>query len=299
MFMKIWQSKDRDADISDDHGTSTSVSEHDLRPDDDPSPPVKLDTSVAHNARVWNYWLGGKDNFAPDRQVGDHVFRMFPNIVEVARADRAFLGRVVRYLVGEAGIRQFLDIGTGLPTAENTHEVAQRVARESRIVYVDNDPLVLVHARALLTSDPPGVTAYIQADLREPEKILKAAADTLDFTQPVAIMLLGVLNFVLDTDEARAVVRRLLDAVPSGSHLAITHPTLELSGEANIEAMRFWNENATPPITARTGEEVAGFLDGVELLEPGLVSCSLWRPDPLDVGLLSTVSHYGAVGRKP
>jgi O-methyltransferase involved in polyketide biosynthesis len=285
----------------DEHEASTSVTEHDVdpRPDDNPRPPLKLNTSVAHNARVWNYWLGGKDNYAADRQVGDHVFRMFPNIVEVARADRAFLGRVVRYLAGEAGIRQFLDIGTGLPTAENTHEVAQRVAPEARIVYVDNDPLVLVHARALLTSTSPGVTAYIDADLREPEKILQAAADTLDFTQPVAIMLLGVLNFVLDTDEARTVVRRLVDAVPSGSHLTITHPTLELGGEANVEAMRFWNENATPPITARTGEEIAGFFEGVELLEPGLVSCSLWRPDPNDPFSPEKVSQYGAVGRKP
>ncbi|MEW9530206.1 SAM-dependent methyltransferase [Microbispora sp. NPDC049125] len=265
----------------------------------DEAPPIALDSTVAHNARVWNHWLGGKDNYAVDREVGEQIFGMFPSIVHVARADRAFLGRVVRHLAGEVGIRQFLDIGTGLPTADNTHEVAQRVAPESRIVYVDNDPLVLVHARALLTSTTPGVTAYIDADLHDPGKILRLAAETLDFTRPVAIMLLGVLNFVLDTDEARAIVDQLVDAVPSGSHLALTHPTLELGGEGNVEAMRFWNEHATPPITARSGEEIARFFDGLELLEPGLVSCSLWRAGDSEIGVPTQVAQYGAVGRKP
>jgi len=258
--------------------------------------PPDIDTSVAHNARVWNYWLGGKDHFAADRQAGDRVLAMHPGIVQVARADRAFLGRTVRFLAGEAGIRQFLDIGTGLPTAENTHEVAQSIAPECRVVYVDNDPIVLAHARALLTSALPGTTSYVDADAHEPEAILQAAARVLDFDQPVAIMMLGILNFVLDTGEARAIVNRLLDAVPSGSYLAVSHPTLELGGEANEEAMRFWNEHAKPPIRARSGQEISLFLSGLELVEPGLVSCSQWRPEAGDPG--SQVPHYGAVGRK-
>ncbi|MGA5702509.1 SAM-dependent methyltransferase [Peterkaempfera bronchialis] len=261
----------------------------------------RLDPTIAHNARVWNYWLGGKDHYAADREAGDHVFRMFPDIVHVARADREFLGRAVRFLADEAGIRQFLDIGTGLPTAENTHEVAQRVAPESRIVYADNDALVLVHARALLTSSPQGATDYVDADIRDTDRLLEAAGRTLDFSRPVAIMLLGVLNFVLDTEEAQRVVRRLMDAVPSGSYLVLTHPTLELGGEGNVEAMQFWNQNAKPPITARSGAEVARFLDGLELLEPGLVSCARWRPDPADGSgtAPAQVAQYGAVARKP
>jgi hypothetical protein len=261
-----------------------------------PGPEPVLDTTVAHNARVWDYWLYGKDNYSVDRAVGDHIARMFPRIVEVARADRAFLARAVEYLAGPAGVRQFLDIGTGLPTANNTHEVAQRVNSGSKVVYVDNDPLVLVHARALLTS-AQGTVAYVDADAREPGTILTAAAETLDFSQPVAIMMLGVLNFILDTDQAEDVVNGLLAAVPSGSHLVLTHPTLELGGEANAEAMRFWNDNATPPITARTGAEISRFLRGVDLVDPGLVSCVHWRPDPADLAA-PPLPQYGAVGRK-
>ncbi|MFF8282472.1 SAM-dependent methyltransferase [Streptomyces albus] len=255
-------------------------------------------TDVAHNARVWNYWLGGKDYYAIDQQVGDHIAGMYPSIREVARADRAFLGRVVRYLAGEMGIRQFLDIGTGLPTVDNTHQVAQSVAPSSRIVYVDHDPTVLIHARALLTSSPEGVTDYIDADAQQPRAILDAAADTLDFHQPVAVIMLGILNFVADTDEAVRVVRTLMDAVPSGSCLALTHPTLELGGSANEEAMRFWNRNATPPITARTRAEVARFFNGLELLPPGIVSCARWRPGRVAEGE-KTVAQFGALARKP
>jgi O-methyltransferase involved in polyketide biosynthesis len=262
-------------------------------------PPEQVDTTVAHNARVWDYWLGGKDNYGSDRAVGDQVRAMFPGIVEVARADRAFLGRAVRYLAGPAGIRQFLDIGTGLPTADNTHEVAQRVAPESRVVYVDNDPKVLAHAQALLTGVRPGSTDYVHADAQDVDRIVRAAARTLDFDRPVAVMLLGVLNFLLDTAEAQSVVDRLLDAVPSGSYLVVTHPTLELGGEANEAAMRFWNEHATPPITARSREEFAGFLARVELVEPGIVSCTRWRPDPGDGEPPAVVPQFGAVGRKP
>jgi O-methyltransferase involved in polyketide biosynthesis len=262
--------------------------------------PPDLDISVAHNARVWNYWLGGKDNFAADREAGDRVLAMFPGIVQVARADRAFLGRAVRFLAAEAGIRQFLDIGTGLPTADNTHEVAQRIAPETRVVYVDNDPLVLTHARALLTSAPPGVTAYIDADVHRPGRIIDIAAETLDFSQPVGVMMLGILNFVLDTGEAAVIVNHVMDAVPSGSYLVVSHPTLELGGEANAEAMRFWNEHATPPITARSRAEISQFFEGLKLLEPGLVPCTQWRPDPVDIGQADPeVPHYGAVALKP
>ncbi|MEU9864789.1 SAM-dependent methyltransferase [Streptomyces sp. NPDC047971] len=256
----------------------------------------RIRTDIAHNARVWDYWLGGKDNYPVDREVGDQVTGLYPSIGEVARADRAFLGRAVTYLAADAGVRQFLDIGTGLPTADNTHEVAQRIAPEARVVYVDNDPIVLTHARALLTSAPEGVTEYVDADARNPEFILEAAARTLDLSRPVAVMMLGILNFVLDTDEAGTVVRTLMDAMPSGSHLVLTHPTLEreLGGEGNVAAMRFWNENATPPITARSRAEFTSFLDGLDVLEPGIVSCASWRFAPAN-----EVAQFGAVGRKP
>jgi hypothetical protein len=259
-----------------------------------------FDTSVAHNARVWNYWLGGKDNFEADREAGDRVFAMFPDIVLVARSDRAFLGRAVRFLTAEAGIRQFLDIGTGLPTADNTHEVAHRLKPGSRVVYVDNDPLVLTHARALLTADPPSVTAYIDGDVHHPAHIIDTAAETLDFTEPVGVMMLGILNFVLDSAEAEVIVNHVMEAVPAGSYLVVSHPTTELGGEANAEAMRFWNEHAQPPIRARSGAEIVRFFEGLELIEPGLVPCSQWRPDPVDVGQAApTVPLYAGVARKP
>nr|WSW66512.1 SAM-dependent methyltransferase [Streptomyces sp. NBC_00995] len=259
--------------------------------------PARVRSDVAHNARVWNYWLGGKDYFPVDRTVGDQVTGLYPSIGEVALADRAFLGRVVRYLAGDAGIGQFLDIGTGLPTADNTHEVAQHTAPEARVVYVDNDPIVLAHARSLLTSSPEGATEYIDADARHPDRILRAAQPTLDLEHPVAVMLLGILNFVPDTDEALRIVRQLMAAVPSGSYLVLTHPTLELGGEGNEAAMRFWNENATPPITARGRFEFAAFLDGLDILDPGIVSCARWRPGPGPAG--PEVAQFGAVARKP
>jgi hypothetical protein len=259
-------------------------------------PERRIDTTVAHNARVWDYWLGGRDNFAVDREVGDHIRKMLPIIGEIARADRQFLARAISFLAGEAGIRQFLDIGTGLPTANNTHEVAQSIAPESRIVYVDNDAKVLAHARALLTGGHTGAMDYIDADVHEPDAILASAARTLDFTQPVAVVMLGILNFVLDNDVAESIVRRLMDAVPSGSYLALTHPTADLGGEMQTEAMAFWNENATPPVRTRTGEEIARYFEGLELLEPGLVSCALWRPE---TSTPESVPQYGAVARKP
>jgi hypothetical protein len=259
---------------------------------------ARLNTGVAHNARVWNYWIGGKDNYEVDHQVGDHVAGMFPVIRDIARADREFLGRAVRFLAAERGVRQFLDIGTGLPTADNTHEIAQRVAPDSRIVYVDNDPIVLIHARTLLTGTPDGATDYIDADVHDPDAILERAARTLDLSLPVAVMMLGILNFVLDADTARDIVRRIMAAVPSGSFLVLTHPTFEpdLGGEGQIPAMKFWNENATPPITARGRADIASFFDGLEFLEPGLVSCSQWRPEnPWPV----VVPQFGAVAVKP
>ncbi|MGP4024284.1 SAM-dependent methyltransferase [Actinomadura sp. 3N407] len=261
----------------------------------------QIDTSVPHSARVWNYLLGGKDNYEVDQQAAEQFRAMFPQITDIALADRAFLGRSVRYLAGEAGIRQFLDIGTGLPTMDNTHEVAQRAAPGSRIVYVDNDPLVLTHARALLRSSPEGACDYIHADLREPDGILEQAAATLDFGRPVAIMLLGIMHFVHDDGEARRLLGRLMDAVPSGSHLAITHATLDFDegATAQAEAQEDWNEKSANPMVPRTREAIVRFFDGLELLEPGVVSMSRWRPEHTPWGLPDEVAGYAAVGRKP
>jgi hypothetical protein len=261
-------------------------------------PPPGIDTSVAHSARVWNYFLGGKDYYPADQEAAEMALALMPSLVEAARADRGFLARAVRFLAGEAGIRQFLDIGTGLPTASNTHQVAQSVAPDCRIVYVDNDPLVLVHARALLTSTPQGTTDYIEADLRDPEKILRGAARTLDFEEPIALMLLGIVNFIVDDQQAHTIVDRLLDALPSGSYLAMTHPTQEVHGEEVEEAMRLWNQSGAAPICARSRQELASFFDRLELLEPGVVSSSQWRPDPAD-GDPVEVAEYCALGRTP
>jgi trans-aconitate methyltransferase len=258
---------------------------------------------VPHTARVWNYFLGGKDNYAVDREAGERYRQIFPEIIDIARTDRAFLGRAVRYLTREAGIRQFLDIGTGLPTMDNTHEVAQRAAPESKIVYVDNDPLVLMHAQALLTSTPQGTCDYIEADLREPDKILQQAANTLDFTQPIAIMLLAIVQFIPDHDEAHHIVTRLLQALPPGSHLAMTHATLDFgdqtSTNANTEAQRLWNQQATETITPRTRQQITRYFDGLHLIEPGLVSLPHWRPEPNRFGQPAAVAGYCAIGKKP
>jgi hypothetical protein len=259
----------------------------------------KIDTTRAHTARIWNYWLGGKDNYPIDCEVGDQIRQFHPDIGDYARADRLFLGRAVRYLAGEAGIRQFLDIGTGLPTVDNTHEVAQRVAPESRIVYVDNDPLVLVHARALLTSTPEGATDYIDADMHDPDRILAEAARTLDFTQPVAVTMLGVVIFISDDGEAYGIVRRFLDALPSGSYLVLSH-TITSPAMPDVDAaVAFWNEHGTPKLTQRTPEQVLRFFDGLELLEPGVVSCSRWRPEATTWGEPDEVAMFGGIGRKP
>jgi O-methyltransferase involved in polyketide biosynthesis len=262
--------------------------------------PPRIDTTVPHSARIWNYWLGGKDNYPVDRAAGDLYREVFPGILDVARASRRFLTRAVRYLAGEAGVRQFLDIGTGLPTADNTHEVAQRLAPDSRVVYVDNDPLVLAYARALLTSTPQGVTRYIDADLREPDRIVEAASKTIDLTEPVALMLMGIVGHIGDDDEARSIVRRLLDALPSGSYLALNDGTNVIS-KAFAEAQEGYNRSGAIPYHLRSPERIAGFFEGLELVEPGVVSCPRWRPDPGDAaaGLPAEVDAFGGVGRKP
>jgi S-adenosyl methyltransferase len=261
--------------------------------------PLEIDASVPNSARIWNYWLGGKDNYPVDREAGDEYRATYPEIVEVARASRRFLARAVRYLAGEARVRQFLDVGTGLPTKDNTHEVAQRVAPEARVVYVDNDPVVLAHARALLTS-PQRATAYIDADLRDPDAILAAAARTLDLTKPVGLMLLGILGHVDDDEEARSIVRRLVAALPSGSYLTICDGTNDIS-EAGVEAQRRYNESGAVPYRLRSAQQIADFFDGLEVVEPGVVSCPRWRPDPADVGggLPAEMDQVAGVGRKP
>jgi O-methyltransferase involved in polyketide biosynthesis len=256
-----------------------------------------IDTSVPHPARIWNYWLGGKDNFPVDRMAGEQTKEVLPEIVDIARASRQFLVRVVRYLAAEAGIRQFLDVGAGLPTVDNTHEVAQRAAPGSRVVYVDSDPLVLVHARALLTSTPEGATAYIEADARDVDTIIGRSAGTLELTKPVAVIMLGVLPFIGDDEEAKAIVTRMLAALPSGSYLAITHSTSEVTGERVIEAVRQWNAVAPVPYTLRSPAGIAAFFGGLVLVEPGIVSCPRWRPGPGEAGA-PDMDEFCALGRK-
>ncbi|KAB2351662.1 SAM-dependent methyltransferase [Actinomadura rudentiformis] len=259
------------------------------------SKPPEIDSTVPHSARIWNYLLGGKDYYPVDQRAGDMVCGIFPGMVELSRQSRHMLARVVRWLAGEAGVRQFLDVGTGLPVVDNTHEVAQRVAPESRIVYVDNDPLVLAYAQALLTSTPEGATDYIQADARDPEKILAAAARTLDFSQPVALMLMGLLGLVRDYDEARSIVERLVAGLPSGSYLALYDGTD--TEPAYVEALRRYNAGkGVIPYTARSPQLIARYFDGLEVLEPGIVPVSRWRPEPLDE--TPEVACAGGVGRK-
>jgi len=261
------------------------------------SPTARIDSSVPHSARVWNYWLGGKDNYPVDRTIGDQVISMVPDIVRIARLQRAFLVSAVKYLVRDAGIRQLLDIGTGLPTANNTHEVAQGLAPESRIVYVDNDPLVLVHARALLTSTPEGACDYIDADVRDPDRILTGAAKTLDFSKPVAIMLLGILGQVPDSADPQSIVTRLLDAVPSGSYLALGDGAN--TSEAVNSAIAKYNATSHNAYHLRDPEKIKGYFAGLELVEPGLVEYARWRPEASPFPDAGEVPGLGAVGRKP
>ncbi|WP_067805617.1 SAM-dependent methyltransferase [Actinomadura formosensis] len=264
----------------------------------DEKAPPKIDTTVPHQARVWNYFVGGKDHYDVDRAFAEQLLQAYPGFDAVPRYSRVFLGRAVRHLTGEAGIRQFLDIGTGLPTHDNTHEVAQRVAPDCRIVYVDNDPLVLTHARALLTSTPEGACDYIDADARDPESILRAAAATLDFGEPVALMLLGVLGTIRDDEEALAILHRHLDALAPGSYLVLEDGTRTVRPDAAEEADRVRDESGYD-YELRTPERIARFFDGLELLDPGVVSVSRWRPEPSPFEEPPEVDAFCGVARKP
>jgi hypothetical protein len=266
--------------------------------------PPQLDTSEAHSARVWNYLLGGKDNFAADRAAGDLVLKAFPGIAHVARVQRRFLARAVRYLAAEAGVTQFLDIGTGLPTANNTHQIAQQIAPHARIVYVDNDPLVLVHAEALLTSAPGGVTSYIEADVRDTEEILGEAAGTLDFSQPIALMMLGIMGQLPDSagpsgrSGPRSIVTTLLDALPPGSYLALSDGT-DTNPELN-QAIAAYNQNSASSYHLRSPDRITGFFTGLDLVPPGVVTTSRWRPDVRDADEEPRgVDAICGVGRRP
>jgi len=260
---------------------------------------TELDTRYAHSARVYNYWLGGKDNFAADREAAEQAIAANPGIVTDVRANRAFLARVVRYLAAECGIRQFLDIGTGLPTASNTHQVAQTVAPAARVVYADNDPVVLSHARALLTSTGEGATAYLDADLRDAEAIVRAASATLDFSQPVALMLLIIMHLIPDADDPYAIVARLMAAVPADSYLVLAHPASDIRAVKMAEMTRRVNERMSgPKATMRGRDAITRFFSGLDLLEPGVVQPQQWRPEP---GILSPpqVTAWCGVARKP
>jgi hypothetical protein len=260
-----------------------------------PAPSPKIDTTVPHSARIWNYWLGGRDNYPVDREAGDRYRETYPQIVDTARAGRYFMARAVRYLAGEVGIRQFLDVGTGLPTVDNTHEVAQQVAPECRIVYVDNDPLVLVHARALLTSSAEGVCGYIDADMRDPEAILTAAARILDLTRPVALLLMGVMGHISDHDEAHRIVADLLGGLPVGSYLALADSIS--SGRAHQEAGEKYAQTGAVAYQLRSPEQIEGFFTGLTLVDPGVVPLAEWRPDPSPFPP-THVDTLGGVGQK-
>jgi hypothetical protein len=268
-------------------------------PDDGGEPP-KIDTSVAHIARIYDYWLGGKDHFAADREAGDEAIRAYPDMHSSVRANRAFLRRAVRYLAAEAGIRQFLDIGTGLPSANNTHEVAQAIAPASRIVYVDNDPIVLAHARALLTSSPEGATGYLDADARDTGKVLAEAAQLLDFSEPVGVMLIAILHVIGDDDDPHQLVAKLMAAVPPGSYLVMTHVAGDMQGHAaraTAAASRL-SQIMAQRVTPRSQAQVARFFDGLELIEPGIVPIQQWHPDS-DAEATARAAMWGGVGRKP
>lgn len=255
----------------------------------------KIDTTVPHSARIWNYWMGGKDNYEVDRVAGDAYREIAPNIETMARASRVYLIRTVTFVAHELGIRQFLDIGTGLPTYDNTHQVAQKVAPESRIVYVDNDPLVLRHAQALLTSTPEGTTDYVDADLHDPEAILEAAGKILDFDKPVALMLMGILGHIQDYEEAKDIVRRLQAALPSGSYF-VHYDSTDTDAELK-RAQEGYDDTGAVPYVLRSPRQIAAYYEGLELLEPGIVSCPLWRPEPGTTPEPTDV--YGGVAFKP
>jgi hypothetical protein len=256
-----------------------------------------IDTSVAHSARVYDYWLGGKDNYAADRAAAEAVIAVRPAIVRDIRANRDFMRRAAAFLAAQ-GVRQFLDIGTGIPTRPNLHEVAQEIAPDARIVYADNDPVVLAHARALLVSTPKGETAYLQADLRDTGTILQDAARTLDFAQPTAVMLVSILQLIRDEDDPYGIVARLMSEVPRGSYLVLTHPASDILGELVAETARRYNQSVVTPVTLRAFGQFARFFDGLELVDPGIVQCHRWRPRPGEPVSEYEVAGWGAVGRK-
>ncbi|MFF9126669.1 SAM-dependent methyltransferase [Streptomyces sp. NPDC014889] len=262
---------------------------------------VPIDSSVAHPARVYNVWLGGKDHYLVDQEAAELAAAANPKIVPAVRANRAFLGRAVRQLAGKAGIRQFLDIGTGIPSAGNTHEVAQRVDPGARVVYVDNDPIVLAHARALLVSTEEGATDCLEADLRDVDRILTAARETLDLSQPVGLMLVAVLQYVPDADDPHGIARRLLDALAPGSHIVLSHPAADIGAEEVAESMRVYNDRAArhAGATPRSRAEVTRFFDGTDLLDPGVVQLPEWHPDPVDGPSPGELPMWCGVGRKP
>ncbi|MGH3250191.1 MAG: SAM-dependent methyltransferase [Trebonia sp.] len=264
----------------------------------DKTGPLPFDTSMANQARIYDYLLGGKDNYAADRAAVEAVLKIYPETIFAARANRAFLGRVIRYLTAETGIRQFLDIGTGIPTAGNTHQVAQAIAPESRVVYVDYDPIVLAHARALLTSNEAGATEYIHADLRDTPAILTQAAELLDFTRPVAVTLLAVLHVIPDSDDPHAIVATLTDALPPGSYLAISHGGTDLVDSSKQQNFQnTWSGKVQQQFTGRDREQVARFFAGTDLVEPGLVPVEEWHPEP-GTDATGTSAIWGAVGLK-
>lgn len=269
-------------------------------PDDEP-PAVKIDQSKAHSARMYDYMLGGKDHYAIDRETAERAMQSWPAVRTAVRENRTFLARAVRYLVAEAGIRQFLDIGTGLPSGDNVHEVAQRLAPESHIVYVDNDPIVLAHARALLTSDPRGATAYIQADLREPETILAdpATREVLDFTKPIALNLVAILHFLVDEDGPAEIVRTLMDALPSGSYLVSSHVTPEHDPEGVHGLERTYRQGGVQAQVRNVADFERMAFPGLDLIDPGVVLVSEWRPDREHRPGPAEVNWYGGVARKP
>jgi SAM-dependent methyltransferase len=263
-------------------------------------PPPEINTNVPQSARVYDYWLGGKDHFPADRALGDAIADALPSIRTQVRAQRAFLRRAVRYLAGDAGIRQYLDIGTGIPSAGNVHEVAQEIAPASRVLYVDNDPIVLAHARALMTGTEEGRVAFIQADLRQPGAILDdpALARTLDLAQPVGLVLVGVMHHLRDNDDPGRVVATLVDALAPGSYLVLSQSTPDFDPAA-MAGLAAASEQGGIANVPRSLADTEPFFAGLQLVEPGLVPMAAWRPDPGADEDPRSVYAYGGVARKP
>jgi S-adenosyl methyltransferase len=268
-------------------------------PPEQPELPAVIDRTRPHQARIYDYWLGGKDNFAVDRAAAERALAVYPGLRRGVRAQRAFLANAVEYLTRTAGVRQFLDIGTGIPTANNTHEVAHAADPGARVVYVDNDPMVLAHARALLTSGTPDSTSYLDADLRDTARILTEAAALLDFGQPIGVLLIGILQLIPDEDDPRAIVTRLMEAVPAGSWLAIFHPASDILTEQISEVARLVSVRAAAPTTLRSRAEIMRFFDGLEFLPPGLVQVHRWRPGSPAPDMGDEVPGYAGLARKP